>query len=135
MARAADRHDSRARMVWSCGRWRRVSYYGELKLAAGHPSRDLLAGFGVLVRQVLGLGLVVGDRVALGSQAFTIRGVIERAGRQLGARLSRGCSWTPPTSKTGRSPGSRVSTRFVNEEARSRLVAERKDFANGCVRS
>jgi putative ABC transport system permease protein len=64
-------------------------YYGQMKLADGVPyDHSLLRGFGVLVRPELlaQLDLAVGDEVAIGTQRFTIRGVIEaEPGRRLGA--------------------------------------------------
>ncbi|HEX6163198.1 MAG TPA: FtsX-like permease family protein [Vicinamibacterales bacterium] len=88
MARAADRADGRARMVELRAVEPGFPYYGELKLADNVPfSHALLEDFGVLVRPELlaQLGVQVGDRLAIGSQRFTIRGVIEsEPGRRLG---------------------------------------------------
>lgn len=64
-------------------------FYGELRLVGGTPfTHDLLTSFGALVRPELlaQLGLAVGDRLTIGAQEFTIRGVIEaEPGRRLGA--------------------------------------------------
>ena len=64
-------------------------YYGRMKLANGVPyQHGLLRGFGVLVRPELlaQLNVAVGDGLTIGSQRFTIRGVIEgEPGRRLGA--------------------------------------------------
>jgi putative ABC transport system permease protein len=63
-------------------------YYGELKLEGAKFDHGLLRGFGVLVRPELlaQLGLSVGDGLVIGTQEFTIRGVIEaEPGRRLGA--------------------------------------------------
>ena len=64
-------------------------YYGRMKLADGVPyQHGLLRGFGVLVRPELlaQLNVAVGEGLTIGSQRFTIRGVIEgEPGRRLGA--------------------------------------------------
>ena len=64
-------------------------YYGQMVLGSGRPySFDLLSEHGVVVGPELltQLGLTVGDQIAIGQVAFTIRDVIEsEAGRQLGA--------------------------------------------------
>ena len=89
MARAADRSDGRARMVELRAVEQGFPYYGRMKLAGGVPfQHSLLTGFGVLVRPELlaQLDLKVGDALTIGSQRFTIRGVIEsEPGRRLGA--------------------------------------------------
>lgn len=63
-------------------------FYGTLTLQGGQPySHDLLKGRGVLVRPELltALGVKVGDQIAIGTQAFTIRGVIQdEPGRSVG---------------------------------------------------
>jgi putative ABC transport system permease protein len=88
MARA-DRADSRARMVELRAVEPGFPYYGTLKLGDGLVfDHALLAGFGVLVRPELlaQLGVSVGDGLLIGSQRFTIRGVIEsEPGRRLGS--------------------------------------------------
>src|SRR5262245_7052541 len=88
MARA-DRPGGRARMVELRAVESGFPYYGTLKLADGlRFDHSLLAGFGVLVRPELlaQLDLEVGDTLAIGSQRFTIRGIIEsEPGRQLGS--------------------------------------------------
>jgi putative ABC transport system permease protein len=89
MARAADRADGRARMVELRAVEEGFPYYGSMKLADDVPySHALLENFGVLVRPELlaQLDLAVGDRLTIGSQRFTIRGVIQtEPGRRLGA--------------------------------------------------
>jgi len=64
-------------------------FYGTVVLAGGTPfSHDLLAHRGALVRPELltQLGIAVGDRLIIGGQAFTIRGVIsQEPGRRVGA--------------------------------------------------
>ena len=89
MARPANREGGRARMVELRAVEAAFPYYGQLKLANGvRYDHALLRGFGVLVRPELlaQLDVAVGDRVTIGSQAFTIRGVVEgEPGRRLGA--------------------------------------------------
>jgi putative ABC transport system permease protein len=89
MTRPADRADGRARMVELRAVEAGFPYYGSLKLADGSAyDHSLLRGFGVLVRPELlaQLDVQVGDVLAIGSQRFTIRGVIEsEPGRRLGA--------------------------------------------------
>ena len=89
MVRAAERDGGRARMVELRAVEAAFPYYGQLKLADGVLyHHDLLRGFGALVRPELlsQLDLHVGDAVTIGSQRFTIRGVIEaEPGRRLGA--------------------------------------------------
>ena len=89
MARAADRADGRARMVELRAVEQGFPYYGRMKLGGGvRFEHSLLTGFGVLVRPELlaQLDLKVGDALTIGSQRFTIRGVIEsEPGRRLGA--------------------------------------------------
>jgi putative ABC transport system permease protein len=88
MTRAADREGGRARMVELRAVEDAFPYYGELQLAGGVPYRhELLRNFGVLVRPELlaQLDVEVGDTLTIGSERFTIRGVIEKEpGRQLG---------------------------------------------------
>jgi putative ABC transport system permease protein len=88
MVRPADR-EGRARMVELRAVEPGFPYYGQLKLADAVPfDHSLLRGFGVLVRPELlaQLNLSVGDGLSIGSQRFTIRGVIEaEPGRRLGA--------------------------------------------------
>ena len=64
-------------------------YYGRMKLADDVPyDHALLKNFGVLVRPELlaQLDVKVGDALSIGSQRFTIRGVIlSEPGRRLGA--------------------------------------------------
>jgi putative ABC transport system permease protein len=88
MTRAADREGGRARMVEVRAVEAGFPYYGALKLADGVTySHDLLRGFGALVRPELlaQLDLRLGDTITIGSQRFTVRGVVEsEPGRQLG---------------------------------------------------
>lgn len=88
MVRAADRTGGRARMVELRAVESGFPYYGRMKLADGVAYRHgLLKDFGVLVRPELlaQLELQVGETVIIGSQRFTIRGVIEsEPGRRLG---------------------------------------------------
>ena len=88
MVRPADK-DGRARMVELRAVEAGFPYYGHMKLGGGQPyDHSLLRGFGVLVRPELlaQLDLAVGDGLSIGSQRFTIRGVIEgEPGRRLGA--------------------------------------------------
>ena len=88
MVRPAD-HEGRARMVELRAVEEGFPYYGQMKLAGGAAyQHGLLRDAGVLVRPELlaQLELAVGDGLAIGSQRFTIRGVIEaEPGRRLGA--------------------------------------------------
>jgi putative ABC transport system permease protein len=89
MVRSADPARVASRMVELRAVEAAFPYYGTVKLSEGQPyDYSLLEGFGVLVRpEVLAqLGLRVGDRLLIGKQPFTIRGVIEaEPGRRLGA--------------------------------------------------
>jgi putative ABC transport system permease protein len=89
MARPADRDGGRARMVELRAVEEGFPYYGTMKLADGVPyNHALLKNFGVLVRPELlaQLEIGIGDGLTIGSQRFTIRGVIEtEPGRRLGA--------------------------------------------------
>ena len=89
MTRPADRADGRARMVELRAVEAGFPYYGTMKLAGAQAfDHSLLANFGVLVRPELlaQLDVKVGDRLTIGSQRFTIRGVLEsEPGRRLGA--------------------------------------------------
>lgn len=89
MARPADRVDGRARMVELRAVENGFPYYGSMTLADGVPYRHaLLENFGVLVRPELlaQLNVAIGDGLTIGSQRFTIRGVIlTEPGRRLGA--------------------------------------------------
>src|SRR5688572_3683153 len=87
MVRAANRGGV-ARMVELRAVDQGFPYYGELKLEGAKFDHSLLRGFGVLVRPELlaQLGVSVGDALVIGTQQFTIRGVIEaEPGRRLGA--------------------------------------------------
>lgn len=89
MARPAGRADGRARMVELRAVEQDFPYYGRMKLADDVPyGHALLKNFGVLVRPELlaQLDVKVGDALSIGSQRFTIRGVIlSEPGRRLGA--------------------------------------------------
>jgi putative ABC transport system permease protein len=89
MARPAGRADGRARMVELRAVEQDFPYYGRMKLAGDVPyGHALLKNFGVLVRPELlaQLDVKVGDALSIGSQRFTIRGVIlSEPGRRLGA--------------------------------------------------
>lgn len=89
MARPARDDGAPARMVELKAVGPGFPYYGTLELEGGQAyTHALVAGFGALVRPELlaQLGLGVGDRLALGGQVFTIRGVIAaEPGRRLGA--------------------------------------------------
>src|SRR5688572_692943 len=64
-------------------------FYGTVVLQDGRPySHDMVANRGVLVRPELltQLGIEVGDRLLIGGQPFTVRGVIaQEPGRRVGA--------------------------------------------------
>lgn len=88
MTRAADRPDGRARMVELRAVESAFPYYGQMKLEGQDYTHELLQNFGVLVRPELlaQLDVKVGDQLSIGSQRFTIRGVIQsEPGRRLGA--------------------------------------------------
>ena len=89
MVRPADPARTASRMVELRAVEKGFPLYGELKLADGQTfDYSLLEGSGVLVRPELmaQLGLQVGDRLLIGTQPFTIRGVVEaEPGRRLGA--------------------------------------------------
>lgn len=87
MVRPAERTGS-ARMVELRAVDEGFPFYGELKLEEQRFDYNLLRGAGVLVRPelVAQLGLAIGDGLMIGSQRFTIRGVIvAEPGRRLGA--------------------------------------------------
>jgi putative ABC transport system permease protein len=77
-----------ARMVELRGVQPRFPFYGQVLLQDGRPySHDLLRGRGALVRPELltQLGTSVGQRLMIGGQPFTIRGVIaQEPGRRAG---------------------------------------------------
>jgi putative ABC transport system permease protein len=89
MVRSADIANGPARMVELRAVESGFPFYGDLTLAAGQRFDDsLLQDFGVLVRPELlaQLGLSVGDGLRIGTERFTIRGIIEaEPGRRLGA--------------------------------------------------
>jgi putative ABC transport system permease protein len=78
-----------ARMVELRGVEASFPFYGTLTLAGGRAySHDLLANHGALVgpELLVQLGLAVGDRLLIGGQPFTVRGVIDKEpGRRIGA--------------------------------------------------
>jgi putative ABC transport system permease protein len=78
-----------AKMVELRGVGAAFPLYGTLTLQDGRPySHDLLANHGALVRPELlaQLGIAVGDRIVIGGQAYTIRGIIsEEPGRRAGS--------------------------------------------------
>ena len=78
-----------ARMVELRGVQREYPFYGRIVLEGGEAySHALLSGRGALVRAELltQLGVQKGDRIVIGGQPFTIRGVIrEEPGRRAGA--------------------------------------------------
>ncbi len=145
MVRGADPASNATRMVELRAVERGFPHYGELKLADGQRfDYALLQNFGVLSRPELltQLGLSPGDTLLIGTQRFTIRGVIEaEPGRRLGA-FSLGprvfISYDD-LRKTGLlSFGSRASfQRLVKapDAEFDRLVDNlRRDFANSFVR-
>jgi putative ABC transport system permease protein len=77
-----------ARMVELRGVEPPFPYYGTLRLAGGEPySHALLSGRGALVGPELPaqLGVAIGDRILVGGEPFTIRGVIaQEPGRRVG---------------------------------------------------
>lgn len=77
-----------AKMVELRGVQEGFPYYGELVLRDGTPySHSLLRGRGALVRPELltQLGIETGDRIIIGGEPFTVRGVIEKEpGRRAG---------------------------------------------------
>ena len=85
----AERAGTVARMVELRGVDASFPFYGTITLANGITySHGLLAGHGALVgpELLVQLGLAVGDRLLIGGQPFTIRGVIEKEpGRRIGA--------------------------------------------------
>ncbi|HUE89033.1 MAG TPA: FtsX-like permease family protein [Vicinamibacterales bacterium] len=89
MVRSADPTRVASRMVELRAVERAFPLYGTVKLGGGEAyDYSLLEGFGVLVRPELQaqLGVRVGDRLLIGTQPFTIRGVVEaEPGRRLGA--------------------------------------------------
>jgi len=145
MARPADRTAGRARMVELRAVEEGFPYYGRMKLAGDLPfEHALLRNFGVLVRPELlsQLGVAVGDGLTIGSQRFTIRGVIvSEPGRRLGAfsigpRVFVDLADLEKTGLMGF--GSRVAMQRllkVPDPAFDRLVTDlRKDFANEFAR-
>jgi putative ABC transport system permease protein len=89
MVRGADRGNGASRMVELRAVEPGFPHYGQLKLVGGqHFDHSLLENNGVLARPELlaQLGLSVGDALQIGTQRFTIRGLIEtEPGRRLGA--------------------------------------------------
>ena len=120
-------------------------HYGVMKLSNGaRYEHGLLRGFGVLVRPELlaQLDVAVGDALTIGSQRFTIRGVIEsEPGRRLGAfsigpRVFVDLADLQKTGLMGF--GSRAMTQRllrVPEATLDGLIVQlRKDFANEFAR-
>jgi putative ABC transport system permease protein len=144
MTRAADRPAPRARMVELRAVEAGFPYYGQMKLDGQAYSHELLRGFGVLVRPELlaQLDVKVGDQLAIGSQRFTIRGVIQsEPGRRLGAFSigPRVFVDVADLEKTGLMAfGSRVARQQllkVPDAAFDQLVLDlRADFANEFAR-
>ena len=89
MVRPADGGAAVARMVELRGVQPGFPFYGKVVLQDGREySHDLVANHGALVRPELltQLGIGVGDRLMIGGQPFTIRGVIaQEPGRRVGA--------------------------------------------------
>ncbi len=85
----AEKGNAVAQMVELRGVEAPFPFYGSLVLAGGQPySHDLVKGRGALVGPELPvqLGLAVGDRLMIGGQPFTVRGVIaQEPGRRIGA--------------------------------------------------
>lgn len=145
MARPADRAGGRARMVELRAVEAGFPYYGRMKLADNLPySHALLENFGVLVRPELlaQLDVKVGDGLTIGSQRFTIRGVIQsEPGRRLGAfsigpRVFIALSDLEKTGLMGY--GSRAAMQRllkVPDAAFDKLIVDlRADFANEFAR-
>ena len=84
-----ERGAATAKMVELRGVQPGFPFYGEIKLVDGTAfSHDLLRGRGALVRPELltQLGISNGDRIVIGGQTFTVRGVIsQEPGRRVGA--------------------------------------------------
>ena len=145
MARPSDRADGRARMVELRAVEPGFPYYGRMKLAddVAYDHR-LLQNFGILVRPELlaQLDVTVGDALTIGSQRFTIRGVLlSEPGRRLGAfsigpRVFVDLADLEKTGLVGF--GSRASMQRllkVPAPAFDRLVVDlRADFANEFAR-
>jgi putative ABC transport system permease protein len=89
MVRPGDPAKAVARMVELKAIQAQFPIYGTMTLASGQPySHALLEHHGALVRPELltALGVVVGDSLAIGQTAFTIRGVVaSEPGRNIGA--------------------------------------------------
>ena len=146
MTRPSDRPNGRARMVELRAVEAGFPYYGTMKLADGlaYDHEKLLKNFGVLVRQELlaQLDVRIGDRLTIGSQRFTIRGVIlSEPGRRLGAfsigpRVFVDLADLEKTGLIGF--GSRVSMQRllkVPESTFDKLIVDlRADFANEFAR-
>lgn len=133
-----------AKMVELRGVQRGFPLYGELVLADGvRYSHDLLRNRGALVRPdlLVQLGITTGDRIVIGGQPFTVRGVIaQEPGRRVGAFSfgSRVLVDYDDLRATGLLAfGSRASYQLmlrVRDDAVRRLVADlRGDFRNDFV--
>jgi putative ABC transport system permease protein len=85
----AEKGNAVAQMVELRGVEAAFPFYGALTLAGGQPyAHDLVKGRGALVGPELPvqLGLAIGDRLMIGGQPFTVRGVIaQEPGRRIGA--------------------------------------------------
>jgi putative ABC transport system permease protein len=145
MTRPADREGGRARMVELRAVEAPFPYYGLLKLANGVAyDHSLLRDFGVLVRPELlaQLDVEIGEALLIGSQRFTIRGVIDaEPGRRLGAFSigPRVFVDLADLEKTGLTTfGSRASTQRllkVPDAAFDQLIVDlRADLANDFAR-
>lgn len=145
MTRPADREGGRARMIELRAVEAGFPYYGKMKLANAQPyDHALLENFGVLVRPELlaQLDVKVGDRLTIGSQPFTIRGVIEsEPGRRLGAfsigpRVFVDVADLETTGLLGfGTRASRQQLLKVPEATFDKLIADlRADFANEFAR-
>lgn len=145
MARPADTAGGLARMVELRAVEDGFPYYGEMTLADGlQYDHGLLRGFGILVRPelVAQLGVGVGDGLTIGTERFTIRGVIENEpGRRLGAfslgpRVFIDLADLPNTGLM--SVGSRSSSqrllRVPDETLDALVTALRDDFSNTFAR-
>ena len=108
MARPADRAGRPRADGGAAGRRAGFPYYGRMKLADDVPyDHALLANFGVLVRPELlaQLDVRVGDALTIGSQRFTIRGVIETRAGPAARRLQHRAARVRRSAPTSRRPG------------------------------
>ena len=135
-----------ARMIELRGVQPPFPFYGEVRLQGdAQYSHDLLRGRGALVRPELltQLGIEVGDRIVVGGQPFTVRGVIaQEPGRRVGAFSfgSRVLIDYDDLRATGiLTFGSRASYQImlrVREDAVERLTREiRRDFRDRFIQA